>query len=111
MPIRSFEPTFPCPPGSAGVRTKRRRISGWHGGEAAAQVFWRETVNKNSGVPTLQVDGRRVTEIWNNGVAEYRWQLTQYQPHFWNEGQAENIWSEMFSKYSRTASGQLVRLP
>lgn len=80
-------------------------------GEAAAQVFWRETVNKNSGVPTLQVDGRRVTEIWNNGVAEYRWQLTQYQPHFWNEGQAEKIWSEMFSKYSRAASGQLVRLP
>lgn len=80
-------------------------------GEAAAQVFWRETVNKNSGVPTLQVDGRRVTEIWNNGVAEYRWQLTQYQPHFWNEGQAAKIWEEMFSKYSRAANGQLVRLP
>jgi poly(3-hydroxybutyrate) depolymerase len=80
-------------------------------GEAAAQVFWRETVNKNSGVPTLQVDGRRVTEIWNNGVAEYRWQLTQYQPHFWTEGEAEKIWSEMFSKYQRTAAGQLVRLP
>ncbi|MGR4871536.1 PHB depolymerase family esterase [Variovorax sp. LARHSF232] len=80
-------------------------------GEAAAQVFWRETVNKNSGIPTLQVDGRRVTEIWNNGVAEYRWQLTQYQPHFWSEGQAEKIWSEMFSKYQRTAAGQLVRLP
>ncbi len=80
-------------------------------GEAAAQVFWRETVNKNSGVPTLQVDGRRVTEIWNNGVAEYRWQLTQYQPHFWNEGQAEKMWTEMFSKYQRNAGGQLVRLP
>lgn len=80
-------------------------------GEAAAQVFWRETVNKNSGIPSLQVDGRRVTEIWSNGVAEYRWQLTQYQPHFWNEGQAEKIWTEMFSKYQRTAAGQLVRLP
>lgn len=80
-------------------------------GEAAAQVFWRETVNKNNGIPTLQVDGRRVTEIWNNGVAEYRWQLTQYQPHFWNEGQAAKIWEEMFSKYSRAANGQLVRLP
>jgi hypothetical protein len=51
-------------------------FSGGTAGEAAAQAFWRETVNKNSGIPTLQVDGRRVTEIWSNGVAEYRWQLT-----------------------------------
>lgn len=79
-------------------------------GEAAAQVFWRETVNKNSGVPTLQADGRRVSMIWNNGLAEYRWQVTEYQPHFWNEGQAEKIWTEMFSKYQRDATGALVRI-
>jgi hypothetical protein len=80
-------------------------------GEAAAQVFWRETVNKNTGLPTLQLDGRKVTQIWNNGVAEYRWQVTEYQPHFWHEGQALKIWDEMFSKYQRAANGQLVKLP
>lgn len=80
-------------------------------GEAASQLFWRETVNRNSGVPILQVDGRRVTEIWNNGVAEYRWQLTQYQPHFWNEGQAAKMWDEMFAKYQRMPTGQIVRTP
>ena len=80
-------------------------------GEAASQLFWRETVNRNSGVPTLQVDGRRVTEIWNNGVAEYRWQLTQYQPHFWNEGQSAKMWDEMFAKHQRMPTGQIVRTP
>jgi hypothetical protein len=80
-------------------------------GEAASQVFWRETVNKNSGLPTLQLDGRKVTQIWNNGLAEFRWQVTEYQPHFWHEGQAKKIWDEMFSKYQRTASGQLVKRP
>jgi poly(3-hydroxybutyrate) depolymerase len=80
-------------------------------GEVAAQVFWRETVNKNSGVPTLQADGRKVTNIWNNGLAEYRWQVTEYQPHFWHEGQSEKIWTEMFSKYQRLATGALVRVP
>ena len=52
-----------------------------------------------------------MTDIWNNGVAEYRWQLTQYQPHFRNEGQAEKIWTEMFLKYARAPGRQLVRLP
>ena len=80
-------------------------------GEAASQVFWRETVNKNSGLPTLQLDGRKVTQIWNNGVAEYRWQMTEYQPHFWHEGQAKKIWDEMFSKYQRASNGQLIRTP
>lgn len=80
-------------------------------GEAAAQVFWRETVNKNTGIPSLQLDDRRVSQIWNNGVAEYRWQVTEYQPHFWNEGQARKMWDEMLSKYARAADGQLIRLP
>jgi poly(3-hydroxybutyrate) depolymerase len=80
-------------------------------GEAAGQVFWRETVNRNTGLPTLQLDGRRVSQIWNNGLAEFRWQVTEYQPHFWNEGQSQKIWDEMFSKYQRSGSGQLVRLP
>jgi len=80
-------------------------------GEAAAQVFWRETVNHNTGLPMLQLDGRKVTQIWSNGVAEYRWQVTEFQPHFWHEGEAEKIWNEMFSKYSRTSAGALVKTP
>lgn len=80
-------------------------------GEAAGRTFWRETVNGNTGLPTLQLDGRRVSQIWNSGLAEFRWQVTEYQPHFWNEGQAQKIWDEMFSKYQRSSNGQLLRLP
>lgn len=68
-------------------------------------------MNRNSGQPTLQLDGRKVTLIWNNGLAEFRWQVTAYQPHFWQDGQAKKIWDEMFSKYQRAANGQLVRIP
>lgn len=80
-------------------------------GEAAAQQFWRETVNRNTGIPQLQVDGRRATNIWTNGVAEYRWQITEHVGHFWHEGQSEKMWREMFSKYSRNGSGALVKAP
>ncbi len=80
-------------------------------GEAAAQVFWRETVNRNTGIPQLQVDGRRATNIWSSGVAEYRWQITEHVGHFWHEGQSEKMWREMFSKYSRNGSGALVKAP
>lgn len=80
-------------------------------GEAASQVFWRETVNRNTGLPTLQPDGRFVSLVWNNGVAEYRWTVVEYLPHFWAEGISRKIWDEMFSKYQRTPTGQLVRLP
>lgn len=80
-------------------------------GEAASQVFWRETVNQNTGLPTLQPDGRFVSLVWNNGLAEFRWTVVEYLPHFWAEGISRKIWDEMFSKYQRTASGQLVKLP
>lgn len=78
-------------------------------GETAARDFWRQTVNLNMGPPTLQVDGRRRTEIWNDGLAEYRWQLTDFVPHFWHPGQARKMWDEMLSKYSRAPDGTLVR--
>jgi poly(3-hydroxybutyrate) depolymerase len=100
-------PTWQC----RGADEVPSDFPGGAAGEAAAQVFWRETVNKNSGIPTLQLDGRKVTQIWNNGVGEYRWQVTEYQPHFWHEGEAQKIWAEMFSKYGRAANGQLVQLP
>ena len=78
-------------------------------GETAARNFWRETVNRNRGPFTLQVDGRRRTEIWNDGVAEYRWQLTDDIGHFWHPGQALKMWDEMLSKYQRTPDGNLIR--
>lgn len=78
-------------------------------GETAARHFWRETVNRNTGPFTLQVDGRRRTEIWNDGVAEYRWQLTDGVGHFWHPGQALKMWDEMLSKYQRAPDGNLIR--
>ena len=78
-------------------------------GETAARNFWRETVNRNFGPFTAQVDGRRRTEIWNDGLAEYRWQITDNVPHFWHPGQARKMWDEMLSKYSRAPDGTLIR--
>lgn len=78
-------------------------------GETAARNFWRETVNRNMGPFTLQVDGRNRTEIWSDGLAEYRWQVTDYVPHFWHPGQARKMWDEMLSRYSRAPDGTLVR--
>lgn len=79
-------------------------------GETAARNFWRETVNKNFGPPTIQVDGRKTTEIWNDGLAEYRWQITADMPHFWHPGQARKMWDEMLSKYQRLPDGVLQRV-
>ena len=67
-------------------------------------------VLRDSGFATVQVDGRRTTEIWSDGVAEYRWQLTADLGHFWHPGQARKMWDEMLSKYRRTAGGGLVRV-
>jgi len=78
-------------------------------GETAARNFWRETVNKNFGPPSIQVDGRKTTEIWNDGLAEYRWQITADMPHFWHPGQARKMWDEMLSKYQRLPNGILQR--
>ena len=77
-------------------------------GETAARTFWRETVNRNFGPPTLQLDGRRRTEIWNDGRAEYRWQVTSDIGHAWHPGQARKMWTEMLSKYRRGADGSLL---
>jgi hypothetical protein len=38
-------------------------LPGGTAGETASQVFWRETVNRNTGQPTLQLDGRKVMLI------------------------------------------------
>lgn len=78
-------------------------------GETAARNFWRETVNGNMGPFTLQIDGRNRTEIWSDGLAEYRWQVTDNVPHFWHPGQARKMWDEMLSRYSRASDGTLIR--
>lgn len=92
-----------------GVEELPSEFPGGTAGETAARNFWRETVNRNMGPFTLQVDGRRKTEIWNDGLAEYRWQLTDDVGHFWHPGQAWKMWDEMLSKYSRAADGHLIR--
>ncbi|MFG5407419.1 PHB depolymerase family esterase [Piscinibacter sakaiensis] len=85
--------------------------SDFPGSEPAARQFWRVTVNKHLGNPVLQVDGRNATEIYTDGVAEYRWQVRQYQPHFEFEGQSQKLWDEFFKRFARDASGNLVTLP
>jgi len=81
------------------------------GSEPAARQFWRSTVNKHNGPPALVVDGRRKIEVWSDGLAEYRWQVTDNVGHFWHPGQARLMWDQMLSKYSRSATGALQRQP
>lgn len=79
-------------------------------GETAARTFWRETVNRNFGSPGIAIDGRRTTEIWNSGLAEYRWQVTSDIGHAWHPGQAREMWDEMLKRYRRNPDGSLQRL-
>ncbi|RRH79533.1 hypothetical protein EH244_31830 [Variovorax beijingensis] len=79
-------------------------------GETAARTFWRETVNQNFSPPAIAIDGRRTTEIWNSGRAEYRWQITSDIGHAWHPGQARKMWDEMLKRYRRNPDGSLQRL-
>ncbi|NYE25304.1 PHB depolymerase family esterase [Pigmentiphaga litoralis] len=79
------------------------------GSEPAAREFWRSTVNKHKGPPVNIVDGRRKIEVWSDGLAEYRWQVTDKIGHFWHPGQARLMWEQMLSKYSRAPNGALQR--
>jgi poly(3-hydroxybutyrate) depolymerase len=79
-------------------------------GETAARTFWRETVNQNFSSPAIAIDGRRTTEIWNSGRAEYRWQITSDIGHAWHPGQARKMWDEMLKRYRRNPDGSLQRL-
>ncbi|MDR6890773.1 MULTISPECIES: PHB depolymerase family esterase [Variovorax] len=79
-------------------------------GETAARTFWRETVNQNFSSPAIAIDGRRTTEIWNSGRAEYRWQITSDIGHAWHPGQARKMWDEMLKRYRRNPDGSLQHL-
>jgi len=67
-------------------------------------------VNKNFGSPSITIDGRRITEVWNSGLAEYRWQVTSDIGHAWHPGQAREMWDEMLRFYRRNPDGSLQRL-
>src|SRR5690606_6295073 len=83
--------------------------SSFPGSESAARDFWRSTVNQHAGPPTIVQDGRRLIEVWNDGLAEYRWQVTDGVAHFWHPGQARLMWTDMLSRYQRLPDGSLVR--
>jgi poly(3-hydroxybutyrate) depolymerase len=96
--------------------------SAFPGNQEAARKFWRETVNhyaaaatEDAAVPTrteIRTDtaGRKVINIFEGGLADYRWQVTDYVPHFWNlPDQAEQMWDDMFSHYVRNANGTLTK--
>ena len=72
----------------------------------AVTKVWEDTV------PAIrtQVQGRKTIKSFTDGVAEYRWQVTAYVPHFWHlSDQAEQMWDEMFARYVRNADGTLTR--
>ncbi|WP_029909931.1 alpha/beta hydrolase family esterase [Pelobacter seleniigenes] len=90
--------------------------------QEAARKFWRVVINgypeapdgvEDNATPTeTQIDGRKTTKIFNDGsgLAEYRWQVTDYVPHFWPpKDQAEKMWTEMFSKYQRVGT-QIIKV-
>lgn len=67
---------------------------------------WEDTVPAT----TTQVLGRKTIKAFTDGLAEYRWQITDYVPHFWHlSDQADQMWSDMFSHYVRNADGTLTR--
>ncbi len=87
------------------VATTRRYDETATSGTLVTRV-WEDTVPPT----TTQVNGRKTIKIFTDGLAEYRWQITDYVPHFWHlSDQAEQMWNEMFSHYSRNANGSLTR--
>jgi hypothetical protein len=77
-------------------------------GEAAARVFWRETVNRNAGQPTVEVDGRHTTDIYRDGAAEYRWTISDDIGHVWPEHRGFKLWDDFLSRYRRLPDGTLA---
>ncbi len=67
---------------------------------------WEDTVPAT----TTQVIGRKTIRIFTDGLADYRWQVTDFVPHFWPlADQAEQMWNEMFSHYVRNADKTLTK--
>lgn len=92
-----------------GVNEVPTDYPGGTAGEAAARVFWRETVNKNTAPPTIEVDGRYTTDIYRDGAAEYRWTVNGDIGHFWPKNMGFKLWDDFLTHYRRLPNGSLVR--
>jgi len=67
---------------------------------------WEDTVPATS----TQVVGRKTIKIFTDGLADYRWQVTDNVPHFWPlSDQAEQMWNDMFSHYTRNPDNTLTK--
>lgn len=91
-----------------GVNEVPTDYPGGAAGEAAARVFWRETVNKNAGPPTVEVDGRYTTDIYRDGLAEYRWTVNGDIGHFWPKDLGFKLWDDFLSRYRRLPDSTLI---
>lgn len=112
-------PVWQCRGGTEGPTT----FPGGEAGQEAARNFWRVTVNghapsaiEDAAAPTLAVttgpDNRKHIRYFRGAKADYAWSTTDYVPHFWHPGgQADLMWKEMFSRYSRNADGTLNYQP
>lgn len=112
-------PVWQCRGGTEGPTT----FPGGEAGQEAARNFWRVTVNghapsaiEDAAAPTLAVttgpDNRKHIRYFRGAKADYAWSTTDYVPHFWHPGgQADLMWKEMFSLYSRNADGTLNYQP
>ena len=92
-------------------------------GQEAARHFWRVVVNgypdsatEDAAVPTstatLGPDARKHLKYFTGAKANYVWQTTDYVPHFWAPGgQADLMWSQMFSHYRRNPDRSLTYTP
>jgi poly(3-hydroxybutyrate) depolymerase len=91
-----------------GVNEVPTDYPGGSAGEAAARTFWRETVNKHTGPPAVEPDGRYTTEIYRDGLAEYRWTVNDDIGHFWPKGMGFKLWDDFLSRYRRLPTGTLA---
>jgi poly(3-hydroxybutyrate) depolymerase len=93
--------------------------SAFPGDQEQGRKFWRVTVNKYAAAATEDAAvpsrtdtsvSRKTIKIFEGGLADYRWQVTDYVPHFWNlPDQAEQMWDDMFSHYVRNADKTLTK--
>ncbi len=112
-------PVWQCRGGTEGPMT----FPGGEAGQEAARHFWRVVVNghapsatEEAAVPTATFtagpEDRRHIKYFSGGKADYAWSTADFVPHFWHPGgQADLMWTQMFSHYSRNPDGSLTYRP
>jgi poly(3-hydroxybutyrate) depolymerase len=112
-------PVWQCRGGTEGPTT----FPSGEAGQEAARNFWRVVVNghaasatEDAAAPTVSVtagpDNRKHIRYFRGAKADYAWSTTDYVPHFWHPGgQADLMWKELFSHYSRNSDGTLNYAP